>query len=199
MIGSLLCNVCGSTYSCAINQLCREIDVYSEWVDVCEEINNSETAKQGQDNETTTLEPSSKHPIVEDPEVIQRISMDMECTHIQSQAQSSASTSKPNQAPTRVYSRSRNRPTPAATTATTATAASEQRQQKLKEHQRKHIEKLDQTSVLVKGKGKMTSDDLEWDYSILDDVDLESDRGMNDDDDDEDHYDGSGSNIEFGD
>ncbi|KAF9999800.1 hypothetical protein BGZ80_000120 [Entomortierella chlamydospora] len=180
-----------------VSKLYREVDVYGEWVDVCEEINNSVKAKQGQDNETTTLKPSSKHPVVEDPDAIQRISMDMECTHIQSQAQSNTSTPKLNQAQTRVYSRSKNRPTPTAATATTA-SGQQQQQQKLKEHQRKHIEKFDQTSVQVKGKGVMTFDDLEWDYSILDEADLGSDRGM-DDDDDEDHYDGSGSYIEFGD
>ena len=44
----------------------------------------------------------------------------------------------------------------------------------------------------------MIFDDLEWGYSILDDADLGSGRGM-DDDDDEDRYGGSDSCIEFGD
>ncbi|KAF9355288.1 hypothetical protein BGX26_006768 [Mortierella sp. AD094] len=189
MVGSLLCNVCGSTYSCAINQLSREVDVYGDWVDVWEDINTLDKIKRRQANAMTVRKPSSKHPIAEGPDAIHNLSIEMERTHIQPQAQSSTSTPKLNQAQTRVRSGSKNRST------STTTAASEQQQLKLKERQRKHIRELDQTPVQIKGQGAMVHDDLDWDYSVLGDADLESDRGL----DDEDHYDGSGSDMEFGD
>ncbi|KAG0130066.1 transcription elongation factor Elf1 like-domain-containing protein [Tuber indicum] len=39
-IGSLSCSACGQRFKMSINYLSAPIDVYSEWVDVCDEIEN---------------------------------------------------------------------------------------------------------------------------------------------------------------
>lgn len=39
-IGSLSCKVCGQTFQANINYLSHAIDVYSEWVDACDEVAN---------------------------------------------------------------------------------------------------------------------------------------------------------------
>lgn len=36
-VGSLECRVCGATYSSTINYLSEPIDVFSDWIDHCEE------------------------------------------------------------------------------------------------------------------------------------------------------------------
>ncbi|OLY84114.1 Transcription elongation factor 1 [Smittium mucronatum] len=42
-IGNLSCKVCHANYQAAINHLSSPIDVYSEWIDACEEAKNAET------------------------------------------------------------------------------------------------------------------------------------------------------------
>ena len=37
--GTVNCNVCHVSYSTSIDKLSEEIDVYSEWIDQCEEAN----------------------------------------------------------------------------------------------------------------------------------------------------------------
>ena len=38
-IGTVACNLCGKKFSTKINHLTEAIDVYSDWIDACEEAN----------------------------------------------------------------------------------------------------------------------------------------------------------------
>ncbi|KAG4106213.1 Elf1-domain-containing protein [Neocallimastix lanati (nom. inval.)] len=38
-VGELKCSICGANYQSAINSLSHPIDVYSDWIDACEELN----------------------------------------------------------------------------------------------------------------------------------------------------------------
>ncbi|KAJ2825405.1 hypothetical protein GGI24_003169 [Coemansia furcata] len=42
-VGNLKCKVCSATYQAALNHLSDPIDVYSEWIDACEEAKRKET------------------------------------------------------------------------------------------------------------------------------------------------------------
>ena len=41
-VGKVECNVCHESYSTAIHKLTEAIDVYSDWIDACEDANNRE-------------------------------------------------------------------------------------------------------------------------------------------------------------
>ncbi|KAJ1936456.1 hypothetical protein FBU59_005046 [Linderina macrospora] len=41
-VGNLKCKVCSATYQAALTHLSEPIDVYSEWVDACEEAKHNE-------------------------------------------------------------------------------------------------------------------------------------------------------------
>ena len=41
-VGKVECNVCHESYSTSIHKLTEAIDVYSDWIDACEEANNRE-------------------------------------------------------------------------------------------------------------------------------------------------------------
>jgi transcription elongation factor Elf1 len=38
--GLVECTVCGQKYTCNITHLSEPIDVYSDWIDACEKLNN---------------------------------------------------------------------------------------------------------------------------------------------------------------
>ncbi|KAL6631625.1 Elf1-domain-containing protein [Neocallimastix sp. 'constans'] len=38
-VGELKCRICGANYQSPINSLSHPIDVYSDWIDACEELN----------------------------------------------------------------------------------------------------------------------------------------------------------------
>ncbi|XXG77433.1 hypothetical protein AAC387_Pa08g1586 [Persea americana] len=42
MIGQAFCYICKESYSTIINRLSEPIDVYHEWIDECERVNNFE-------------------------------------------------------------------------------------------------------------------------------------------------------------
>lgn len=46
-IGSLSCKICGQGYQSAINYLSHAVDVYSEWVDACDDIVNPKSKSAG--------------------------------------------------------------------------------------------------------------------------------------------------------
>jgi len=46
-IGQLSCKVCGQQYQSNINYLSHAVDVYSDWVDACDDIANAKPAKSG--------------------------------------------------------------------------------------------------------------------------------------------------------
>eukprot|EP01134_Creolimax_fragrantissima_P001778 CFRG1778T1 len=39
-IGTISCRVCNESYQCVINALSEPVDVYSQWVDACDQINS---------------------------------------------------------------------------------------------------------------------------------------------------------------
>ncbi len=41
-VGKVECNVCHESYSTSIHKLTEAIDVYSDWIDACEDANNRE-------------------------------------------------------------------------------------------------------------------------------------------------------------
>lgn len=46
-MGTLSCRVCGVTYQkCPMTSLTREVDIYCEWIDLCENKNNPEASKK---------------------------------------------------------------------------------------------------------------------------------------------------------
>ncbi|KAF8971951.1 hypothetical protein BGZ46_010235 [Entomortierella lignicola] len=166
MIGSLTCTICGSTYSCTINQLSREVDIYSEWVDTFEYASNSEVVKPTPSFRTIHRH-HSERSLSETLEGFQNLEIDNE--RAQAQVHTRAST------------QSKNQPT------TTDTIIIEKQLLRAKDRQRKYFKKLDETHVQVKGQGDQTFDDLSWDYSTLDGADLD-DVDLDNSDLDEDHY-----------
>ncbi|KAF8538205.1 hypothetical protein BDD12DRAFT_843475 [Trichophaea hybrida] len=44
-VGSLSCKICGQQFQSSINYLSHAVDVYSEWIDACDEIANPKPAK----------------------------------------------------------------------------------------------------------------------------------------------------------
>jgi len=46
-IGSLQCKVCGQRFQSNINYLSHAVDVYSEWVDACDEVANPKPRSSG--------------------------------------------------------------------------------------------------------------------------------------------------------
>ncbi|KAJ8613117.1 hypothetical protein CTAYLR_004799 [Chrysophaeum taylorii] len=49
-VGTLVCRVCGASYSATINYLSEPIDVFSEWIDHCEQ-EQEEAEKHAADEE----------------------------------------------------------------------------------------------------------------------------------------------------
>lgn len=49
-IGDLHCKICGQTFQTAINSLSQPVDVYSDWIDACEDL-AEEVDDQGEDAE----------------------------------------------------------------------------------------------------------------------------------------------------
>ncbi|KAJ2449449.1 hypothetical protein GGF42_004767 [Coemansia sp. RSA 2424] len=45
-VGNLKCKVCSATYQAALSHLSDPIDVYSEWIDACEEATRKETLRE---------------------------------------------------------------------------------------------------------------------------------------------------------
>ncbi|KAI3841164.1 hypothetical protein MKW92_044170 [Papaver armeniacum] len=41
-IGTVVCCICDAHYSTKIHHLTEAIDIYSEWIDECERVNNEE-------------------------------------------------------------------------------------------------------------------------------------------------------------
>lgn len=51
-IGDLHCKICGQTFQTAINSLSQPVDVYSDWIDACEDLAEEVEAKgEGGENE----------------------------------------------------------------------------------------------------------------------------------------------------
>lgn len=51
LIGFLKCKVCGQTFQTTISSLSAPVDVYSDWVDACEDINNDKTNEKEENGE----------------------------------------------------------------------------------------------------------------------------------------------------
>jgi len=46
-MGTLSCRICGASYrKCPLMSLTKEVDIYTEWIDYCEELNNPESKKK---------------------------------------------------------------------------------------------------------------------------------------------------------
>jgi transcription elongation factor Elf1 len=47
--GTLACRICGASFlKSPLKSLTREVDIYMEWIDLCEEMNNPESKKRDQ-------------------------------------------------------------------------------------------------------------------------------------------------------
>ena len=47
--GTLTCRICGASFlKSPLKSLTREVDIYMEWIDMCEELNNPESQKRDQ-------------------------------------------------------------------------------------------------------------------------------------------------------
>ncbi|KAJ1652714.1 hypothetical protein IWW47_002390 [Coemansia sp. RSA 2052] len=53
-VGNLKCKVCSATYQAALSHLSDPIDVYSEWIDACEEATRKETLRERASTATAT-------------------------------------------------------------------------------------------------------------------------------------------------
>lgn len=49
LLGELHCKICGQTFQTAIHGLSQPVDVYSDWIDACEDL-AEEAEKNGHDN-----------------------------------------------------------------------------------------------------------------------------------------------------
>lgn len=63
-VGKVECRVCGVKFSTLINRLEEEIDVYSKWIDACEEANRDPAAV------TPTREEKDEAPLAQEEEEI---------------------------------------------------------------------------------------------------------------------------------
>ncbi|KAF9117190.1 hypothetical protein BGX27_000039 [Mortierella sp. AM989] len=169
------------------NYLSREVDVYSDWVDACEEANTSERIEQEMAKVTIRGRSCTRAQNEDSDRIPIRISM--ERPQVRPQDQGGLSTATSEHTRTRVRSQSMNR----LATLTTITTP-EQQLQKWRERHRE----LDQTHVQVKGKMLQTPDDLSWDYSVLDRPDIEGDSRWNNLVDDQGEVDDD-SDMDFGD
>lgn len=50
-LGELHCKVCGQSFQTAINSLSQPVDIYSDWIDACEDIAEEAESKGALDNE----------------------------------------------------------------------------------------------------------------------------------------------------
>ncbi|KAJ1644981.1 hypothetical protein J3B02_000827 [Coemansia erecta] len=51
-VGNLKCRICSASYQAAINHLSKPVDVYSEWIDACEEAKLREMAAVSSNNDS---------------------------------------------------------------------------------------------------------------------------------------------------
>lgn len=51
-IGMISCNVCNENFSTVINYLTEPLDVYSEWIDACEEANDDQAINRKKQNDS---------------------------------------------------------------------------------------------------------------------------------------------------
>ena len=50
-VGNITCDSCRATYEMQINRLTEPIDVYSEWMDMAEQVNSGDVATAGGEDE----------------------------------------------------------------------------------------------------------------------------------------------------
>ncbi|KAJ9611960.1 hypothetical protein H2200_003555 [Cladophialophora chaetospira] len=50
-VGNLYCRVCGQKYQTGINYLSAAVDVYSDWVDACEDVAKAAAEEEAKDKE----------------------------------------------------------------------------------------------------------------------------------------------------
>lgn len=50
-IGDLHCKICGQTFQTAINSLSQPVDIYSDWIDACEDLAEEVDDKDEDDEE----------------------------------------------------------------------------------------------------------------------------------------------------
>lgn len=77
-LGKIECRVCGVKFTCNIHSLDEEIDVYSKWIDACEEANtkkstvpqssktNLENKHSSPKSKPKTIQPASPGPLLDD-------------------------------------------------------------------------------------------------------------------------------------
>lgn len=58
-IGSLHCKICGQTFQTRINALSQAVDVYSDWFDAVEEVNEGKNSESEDDNSDSDYESES--------------------------------------------------------------------------------------------------------------------------------------------
>jgi len=61
-IGQLSCKVCGQQYQSNINYLSHAVDVYSDWVDACDDIANPKPIKSGPVSQRKEFRRDSQQP-----------------------------------------------------------------------------------------------------------------------------------------
>ncbi|ONH64892.1 Transcription elongation factor 1 [Cyberlindnera fabianii] len=53
-LGTLYCKICGQSFQTPINALSKPVDVYTDWYDAVEEVNNGSGNENGSDEEGDT-------------------------------------------------------------------------------------------------------------------------------------------------
>ncbi|KAJ2900323.1 hypothetical protein IWW38_000582 [Coemansia aciculifera] len=64
-VGNLKCKICSATYQAALSHLSDPIDVYSEWIDACDEASRKETMSVRASTTTTTTTKTSSAAVVD--------------------------------------------------------------------------------------------------------------------------------------
>ncbi|KAJ1878909.1 hypothetical protein LPJ57_003138 [Coemansia sp. RSA 486] len=76
-VGNLKCRICAASYQAAINHLSEPVDVYSEWIDACEEAKLREIAAvSGNDGSLAVSDRQSKSAVAGDGRGRQRDAYD---------------------------------------------------------------------------------------------------------------------------
>lgn len=50
-VGDLHCKICGQSFQTAINSLSQPIDIYSDWIDACEDLAEEQDGDEDKQNE----------------------------------------------------------------------------------------------------------------------------------------------------
>lgn len=67
-VGDLHCKICGQSFQTAINSLSQPIDIYSDWIDACEDLAEEQDGDEDRGNEVDEYSDEDKRNAYSDDE-----------------------------------------------------------------------------------------------------------------------------------